>query len=84
MTDYQETLQEQAEYFDLPADDVEKMFLRFLHMNFEEAKAMDPFERAVCIGIYRITKLKGACRMMQKSRERWIGRAKEAGWVHSD
>lgn len=77
---YEETLKEQAEYFDMTVDEIRSIFLKFLSLHYAEAKEqMDPFERAVSIGIYRVTKLKSACRMSQRSREGWRNRAMELG-----
>jgi hypothetical protein len=77
---YDETVREYADYFDMPVADVHKLFNKFLSLNYDEAKAwMPPFQRALCIGLYRVTKLKGACRMAAKSREGWKDRAMDLG-----
>lgn len=82
MTDdiYEETLIEQADYLGLEVEELRKMFLRWLNKTYEQAKELPEYERAVSIGIYRIVKLKSACRMTRKSRELWRDRAMELGW----
>lgn len=74
---YDETVREYAEHFSLPEGEVRDMFKRYLSRQPEEE--LDPTERALCYGIYRIVKLKSAFRMGAKSRERWRDRAMALG-----
>jgi hypothetical protein len=80
---YAETLAEQAEYHDLDVEELRETFKRFLSLSYSEAKEkMDPFERAVCIGVYRITKIKGACRTYDATVERT--RSGKVAWVKAN
>lgn len=77
---YDETIREQAEYFDMRVEDAHKLFNKFLRLNYREAKEqMNPFQRAFCFGVYRVVKLKSACRMSQRSRDGWKDRAISLG-----
>lgn len=79
MSDYEETVEEVAKYFDTEAEALNRMVQQFLATPYDEAKNMDQYQRAVCYAVYRITKLKSACRMSQRSREGWKERAVELG-----
>jgi hypothetical protein len=76
---YEETLEEVAEYFDTEVEALRRMFAEFLALSYKEARELDPYQRAVCYSVYRITKLKSACRMTRRSREGWKNRAMELG-----
>jgi hypothetical protein len=72
---YDETIREYAQHFAMHEGDLRDMFSRYLSRDRE----LDPTERAICYGIYRIVKLKSAFRTTAKSRERWRERAMELG-----
>lgn len=77
---YDETVREFAEYFKVDEKQIRDIMSRFLALNYFEAEEqMDPYDRAVGHSIYRVVKLKSACRMTRKSRKLWRRRAMELG-----
>lgn len=77
---YDETVKEFAEYFKVDEEQIREIMSRFLALPFDKARElMDPYDRAVGHSIYRVVKLKSACRMTRNSRERWRDRAMELG-----
>lgn len=76
---YEETLTEVAEELGYERHQLAEHFAAYL-----QKTELDPAVTAACYALYRITKLKGACRMTRRSREIWRDRAMELGWQEGE
>lgn len=80
---YEETLAELASDLQIDADQLREEFTTWVNFTGGPLHpSLSPEQNARCYALYRVVKLKSACRMTAASRERWRDAAIAAG-IHT-